>query len=371
VADLNVTVNYLPEIHDPLPQISDYVESIRISLWDTVFYREFNAEKGVHNNNTPEKQMNFGPALKRVLYRYFKFVLFLHQAISKSPAFFTNYKDTESEDNMYTRGILNSWNTVHLETCGWYLDCPFRKPPTFEIALRDSLEPSLKTNEPTRPVSSTKDASKKMKEPKPKEPKPKEPKPKEPKCKAIIVDDSNEDRAVLEAPLHESVEVTSSPDEPPSKKLRENPTPISPIVKQTPNVEFVTPPKRKSMLATTGLTSKTTLTMEMIINDSFVRIIEEKTLTKCWPAPYDDILAFLSKVQIQIIPSCKFYISSHFHLNSPLIWLMACFSVDCEFTFHFFHSSGSNLVSQLRLLQFWLNFEDYFFHSLVAYLILG
>jgi hypothetical protein len=328
VANLNVIVNYLPENHDPLPQISDYVESIRISLWDTTFYGEFNAEKGMHKNNTPEKQMNFGPDLKRVLYRYFKFILFPHQAISKSPAFFTNYKDTESEDNMYTRGILNSWNTVHLETCGRYLDCPFRKPPTFEIALRDSLEPSLKTNEPTRPVSSAKDASKKTKEPKPKEPKLKEPKPKEPKRKAIIVDDSDEDIAVLEAPLHQSVEVTSSPDEPPSKRLRENPTPISPIVRQTPNVGFVTPPKRKSMLATTGLTFRTTSTMEMIINDSFVRIVEEKTLTKCWPAPYDDILAFLSKVRIQIIPSYKFYISSHFHLNSPLKWLVSALIVN-------------------------------------------
>jgi hypothetical protein len=343
VADLNVTVNYLLKNHDPLPQISDYVESIWISLWDTAFYREFNAEKGVHKNNTPERQINFGPALKRVLYKYFKFVLFPHQAISKSPAFFTNYKDTESEDSMFTRGILNSWNTVHLETCGWYLDCPFRKPPTFEIALPDSLEPSLKTNEPTRPVSSTKDASKKTKEPKPKEPKPKEPKPKEPKPKepkpkepkhkAIIVDDSDEDTAVLEAPLYQSVEVTSSPDEPLSKRLRENPTPISPIVRQTPNVGFVTPPKRKIMLATTRLTFRTTSTMEMIINDSFVRIVEEKTLTKVWPAPYDDILAFLSKVRVQIIPSCKFYISSHFHLNSPLIWLASALIVNSRSNF--------------------------------------
>jgi hypothetical protein len=48
VADLNVTVNYLPKNHEPLPQISDYVKSIRISLWDFAFFREFNAEKGVH-----------------------------------------------------------------------------------------------------------------------------------------------------------------------------------------------------------------------------------------------------------------------------------------------------------------------------------
>jgi hypothetical protein len=55
VADMDVTVNYLPDNHDPLHQISDYVESIRISLWDTAFYREFNAEKRVHKNNPPEK----------------------------------------------------------------------------------------------------------------------------------------------------------------------------------------------------------------------------------------------------------------------------------------------------------------------------
>jgi hypothetical protein len=183
VADLNVIVNYLPENHEPLPQISDYVESIRISLWDSAFFREFNAEKGVHKNNTPEKQLNFGPALKRVVYRYFKFVLFPAQAISKSPAFFTNYKDIESESSMYTQGILKSWSTVHLEACGWYLDCPLKKPPSFEIALRDSLEPSLKSLEPTRPSNIANDTSKK-----PKEPKPKQPKQKEPKRKAIIVE---------------------------------------------------------------------------------------------------------------------------------------------------------------------------------------
>ena len=72
------------------------------SCFRTAFYCEFNAEKGVHKNNTPEKQLNFGLALKRIVYRYFKFVLFPFHAISKSPAFFTDYKDIESESNMYT-----------------------------------------------------------------------------------------------------------------------------------------------------------------------------------------------------------------------------------------------------------------------------
>jgi hypothetical protein len=302
VADLNVIVNYLPENHKPLPQISDYVESIRISLWDSIFFHEFNAEKGVHKNNTPEKQLNFGPALKRVVYKYFKFVLFPAQAISKSPAFFTNYKDIESESSMYTQGILKSWSTVHLEACGWYLDCPLKKPPSFEIALRDSLEPSLKSLEPTRPSNIANDTSKK-----PKEPKPKQPKQKEPKRKAIIVEDSDEDTTVMEAPILHSADVTSSPRQPPAKRLREDLTATTPIVMPAAIVGFVTPPKRRSMLATTGQPSRSTSSMEMIINDSFVRIVEEKALTKSWPAAYDDILAFLSKVWLLFILSCILY----------------------------------------------------------------
>jgi len=168
VADLNVTINYLPENHEPLPQISDCVESTWISLWDSAFYREFNAEKGRHKNNTPEKQLNLGPALKRVVYRYFKFVLFPAYGISKSPAFFINYKDRDSESSMYTQGILKLWSTIHLEACGWYLDCPLKKPPSFEIVLRDSLEPSLKAFEPARPSNIANDTLKKPKEPKPK-----------------------------------------------------------------------------------------------------------------------------------------------------------------------------------------------------------
>jgi hypothetical protein len=304
VADLNVTVNYLPENHDPLPQISDYVESIRISLWDSAFYREFN-ERGVHKNNTPEKQLNFGSALKRVVYRYFKFVLFPAHAISKSPAFFTDYKDINSERSMYTQGILKSWSTVHLDPCGWYLDCPLKKPPSFEIALRDSLEPSLKSSEPTLPSNITNDTSKK--------PKPKQQKQKESKPKAIIVDDSDEDTTVMDAHVLHSADVTSPPIQPPAKRLREDPAATMPAT-----VRFVTPPKKRSMLATTGLPSRSTSSMEMIINDSFVRIVEEKTLTKSWPAAYDDILAFLSKVWLLLILSC---ISSICHINvAILVW---------------------------------------------------
>jgi hypothetical protein len=237
-----------------------------ISLWDTAFYREFNAEKGVHKNNLIEKQLNFFPALKRVVYRYFKFVLFPAHAITKSPAFFSDYKDTESENSMYTQDILKSWNKVHLETWAWYLNCPLKKPPSSEIALCDSLEPSLKNCEATCPILVAKDTMKKQKEP---------------KQKAIIVDDSDEDIAVMDQipPIHQ-IAVITSPKQPPSKRLREDLPATLPIVKPAPIVGFVTPPKRRSMLVITGLSSRSSSSMEMIINDSFVRIVEEKTLTK-------------------------------------------------------------------------------------------
>jgi hypothetical protein len=297
-------VNYLPDNHDPLPQISDYVESMRISLWDTAFYREFNTEKGVHKNNPIEKQLNFFPALRHVVYRYFKFILFPAHAVTKSPAFFSDYKDTESENNMYTQGILKSWSKVHLETCAWYLNCPLKKPPSGEITLRDSLEPSLKNCEATHPILVAKDTAKKQKEPK----------PKEPKRKAIIVDDSDEDIDVMDQipPVHQ-IAVITSPKQPPNKRLREDPPATLSIVKPAPIVGFVTPPKRRSMLAITGLSSRSSSSMEMIINDSFVRIVEEKTLTKSWPAAYDDILSFLTKVWIQFTYSCILLLLNNFH----------------------------------------------------------
>jgi hypothetical protein len=171
--------------------------------------------------------------------------------------------------------------------------CLLKKLPLGEIALRNSLEPSLKNCEATRLICIAKDTVKKQKEPK----------PKEPKRKAIIVDDSNEDIAIMEAPMYQIVVITS-PKQPPSKRLREDPLASLPIVKPTPIVGFVTPPKKRSMLANTGLSSRSTSSMELIINDSFVRIVEEKTLTKSWPAAYDDILSFLTKVWIQFMYSC-------------------------------------------------------------------
>ena len=98
---------------------------------------------GAHKNNPPEKQPFFVQAVRRVLYRYFRYVLLPRKAISKVPVFFPNYLDIDSTDSMFTPAIIKAWDPIHFQQCGWYLDCPVKKPPPFDIALRDSIQPLL------------------------------------------------------------------------------------------------------------------------------------------------------------------------------------------------------------------------------------
>ena len=144
VADMHVSINYLPDGMNLLPIIFYYVEAMRISLWNTEFFCEFGVDKGVHKNHNIDKQLNFNPTMRRVFYRYFKYVLFPAKVISKSPTFFANYLDIESEECIFTEWIIKFWDPMYFEKCGWYLDCPFKAPPTFDIILRDSIQPTLK-----------------------------------------------------------------------------------------------------------------------------------------------------------------------------------------------------------------------------------
>jgi hypothetical protein len=75
---------------------------------------------------------------------YFKYVFFPTKAISKSPPLFANYLDKESEKCLFRKEIIKSWSSMHWEKCRWYLDCPLKKPPTFDLALQDSIEPAPK-----------------------------------------------------------------------------------------------------------------------------------------------------------------------------------------------------------------------------------
>lgn len=124
------------------------------ALGDCIFV-ELGGDSGAHKNNPPDKQPFFIQAVRRVLYRYFKYVLLPRKAISKVPPFFPNYLDIGSPDSMFTPAILKSWDPIHFQQCGWYLDCPLKKPPQFDITLRDSIQPLLPSPTSTVPLSNS------------------------------------------------------------------------------------------------------------------------------------------------------------------------------------------------------------------------
>ena len=152
LTDLGEIIDYNPDGEDPILTIFDYVEAMRCQLWETAFFTELGGDNGAHKNNPPEKQPFFVQAVRRVLYRYFRYVLLPRKAISKVPPFFPNYLDTDSHDSMFTPAILKSWDPSHYHQCGWYLDCPLKKPPPFDIALRDSIQPLLPSPVASLPV---------------------------------------------------------------------------------------------------------------------------------------------------------------------------------------------------------------------------
>jgi hypothetical protein len=139
-----MNVNYFPDGQDPILSISKYIKTMHISLWKTTFFLEFSIEKGIHKNKRSEGQVNFKQAMWRVLFMYFKFILFLMKALARTPPFFATYLNKDSEDCMFTEGILKAWDPIHLPTCGWYLDCHLKKLPSSEVSFHESLELALK-----------------------------------------------------------------------------------------------------------------------------------------------------------------------------------------------------------------------------------
>jgi hypothetical protein len=341
ISDMGVTINYALDGQDPIPSISEYIETMRISLWDSAFFLEFSSDKGVHKNKSSEDQVNFKQAMRRVLFRYFKFVLFSKKALFRTPAFFAAYLDKDSEDCMFTEAILKAWDPVHLPTCGWYLDCPLKRPPSSEVTLRESLEPALKGQIASIPKvqakgsvkkggkrkkstpdvkKSTPEAKKSTPEAKKSTPEAKkstpEAKKSTPEAKKSTPVATNSNVVIEVASILEDVETSTvnlaSPfmkeDELGAKRYR--PTPLTQVVSvPSSNVStFQLLPKLKGMALVPPPISSSSTSSEFILNDSFVRMVEEKQHTKVWPKCYD-IVVFLTKVHIPILKSFIYHFS--------------------------------------------------------------
>ena len=296
LTDLGESIDYNPHGEDPILTIFDYVEGMRCQLWEIAFFTELGGDNGAHKNNPPEKQPFFIQAVRRVLYRYFRYVLLPRKAISKVPPFFPNYLDTDSHDSMFTPAIRKAWDSIHFQQCGWYLDCPLKKPPPFDIALRDSIQPLLPSPAASIPASESplggssrsKTATKGSRL-------------QGSKRKAI---------ELVEDPMDEDIPATVSDIGDPATELA-NPISIHPprapplkrihlgVVGQAKPITFI-PHAVKAMSSSPAGTSSSFSPRVLILNDSFHGMLDYKAKHNKFPSTYDDMVAFLNEVHMQL-----------------------------------------------------------------------
>ena len=308
ISDMGVTINYEPEGADPIEEIFDYVESMRCSLWDIAFFREFKGPDQVHKNKTSDQMPNFREAVKRVLFRYFKYILYPRKAVSKVPAFFTNYLDITSFECMYTPAILKAWDSVHYERCGWYMDCPPKKPPAFDVPLRDSLQPALsKLPAPTPPETTAPSPTQRKSRKKGKG------KGRVQKQKAAEIEEEDIDDEDLPATAAVIVEkgaeqtgdqlldhmdvVTSGKDHSASMETRPPSAKRSHVLPaEAAPAENFRSPTMKAMSRSLPASSSKVASKVLVINDTFPAMASHKAKTKKFPASYESMTSVLTEV---------------------------------------------------------------------------
>jgi hypothetical protein len=330
LTDLGEMIDYNSDGEDPILTIFDYVEAMRCQLWEVAFFNEFGGDNGAHKNNPPDKQPFFVQVVRRVLYRYFQYVLLPRKVISKVPPFFPNYLDIESPDSMFTPAIIKIWDPIHFQQCGWYLDCPFKKPPPFDIPLRNSIQPLLPSpigsvpgsqshSPPKGGSSKSKTASKGIRN-------------QGSKCKAEELVDKPMDDDIrvtcieIEDPHTELQDPISSnpPGAPGPKRIHLGPT------GQTKTITFV-PPVVKAMSSSEACTSSYASSRILILNDSFHKMLDYKVKHNKFPLAYEDMVSFLSEVHnnlhypsFQLVLLLEFVNEYPLALEIPGLWSWTC-----------------------------------------------
>ena len=227
------------------------------------------------------------------------------KAISKVPPIFLNYLDIESPDSMFTPTILKTWDPIHFHQCGWYLDCPLKKPPPFDIALRDYIQPLLPSPAASVPISSS----------------PPSPKGGSSKSKHVTKGSRlrGSKRKADEDPMDKDIVATGSDIGVATGDLADPissnpPWPHGPkrihleAGGQSKPITFV-PPAVKAMSSSQAYTSTFASPRVLILNVSFHMMLDYKARHNKFPSMYDDMVAFLSEVHIYL----------HFH--SILLYL--------------------------------------------------
>ena len=157
------------------------------------------------------------------------------------------------------------------------MDCPLKSPPTFDVALRDSIQLALKGTTRIAPSIMDEDVAKMPK------------KKSKPKGPILLIHDSDDDAPILSSLNNlKIIEPSSSNLEAMFHILKRQ--------KTTPSPTFDMPLKFRGMIDILPPLPINYTSSDLILNDSFVRIIEDKKQTCTFRAPYDDIVVFLSKL---------------------------------------------------------------------------
>jgi hypothetical protein len=193
------------------------------------------------------------------------------------------------------------------------------------------------------------------------------------KRKKSTLEATNLDVVVEVASIPEDVEASTvniaSPfimkkDEPSAKRLRL--TPLTQLISvPSSNVStFELLPKLKGMALIPPPISSSSASSEFILNDSFVRMVEEKKHTNVWPKYYDDIVEFLTKVLIPISKSliCHFFYSicihtCHFFITFPSYSALSCIYSFLKAAIFIFEVSSRRSLQWTSLL--WNILMDY------------
>ena len=218
---------------------------------------------------------------------------------------------------MFTESIIKNWDPVHFPTCGWYLDCPLKRPPSFEISLRESLEPALIGQ--VTIVSKPPPTEKEKKGRKKKQVTPDEEEVSTEKATTTSKRGSKRnadgvETSALAAAVPSTPTVANTAAPPPAQSPPppvETPavTAAEPATKRvklsnagpsTPTV-FLSPPKRAPMLSKPGVSVSEYTCLDLLVNDSFLRMADEKKKTGQFCPEYNQIVEFLKKVNTTFI----------------------------------------------------------------------
>ena len=116
------------------------------------------------------------------------------------------------------------------------------------------------------------------------------------------------------------------------------------VPKSSTAITFLSPPKRHPMKMKAVALSTVYTSQQFLMNDFFVRIVEEKTITGKFSTNYKDIVYFLNKVFSP--PN----VSIHYII--VFIFSMSCCRLVVRFLWHWRFFSMSNSSSELPELTF-------------------